>query len=170
MSHYLQTATLKLKRGFSLVELLVYMGLISILLIVLVQIFVSILETQSESQATSVVDQDGRFIMARLIYDIARSSSIETPLDFGESSPVLELVIDGVSHTYSASSGLLVLSNNLGANNLNSSQTDISDVSFLKVGEAGATETISLSFVLTSKVSRPSGPEVATFETTVERR
>ncbi|MCR4324323.1 MAG: hypothetical protein NUV69_01400 [Candidatus Curtissbacteria bacterium] len=158
------------KPGYSLVEFLMYFALISIFLIVLTQMFVSILEVQTESEATSSVDLDGRFILARLIYDISRSTTVTTPQNPGNSSSSLLLVIGGANFTYSESGGAFVLTNNLGAGNLNSSETQISALNFTKLGEAGGKETIKFTFTLSSRVQRPSGPEVKTFGTTVERR
>ena len=58
-----------MKRAFTLVELLIYMALVGLFLVVLTNILVTILETQAESAAVSLVDIDGRYILARLAYD-----------------------------------------------------------------------------------------------------
>jgi len=68
----------KTQRGLTLVEMLLYMAVFSILLTVLLQIFFSALDVQLESKATSGVDQDGTYIMARLTYDIQRAQAVIT--------------------------------------------------------------------------------------------
>ena len=58
-----------MKRGFTLIELLIYMALVGLFLVVLTNMLATILETQAESTAVSLVDIDGRYILARLAYD-----------------------------------------------------------------------------------------------------
>ncbi len=58
-----------MKRGFTLIELLIYMALVGLFLVVLTNMLATILETQTESTAASLVDIDGWYILARLAYD-----------------------------------------------------------------------------------------------------
>lgn len=58
-----------MKKAFTLIELLIYMALVGLFLVVLTNMLVTILEAQAESTAVSLVDIDGRFILARLSYD-----------------------------------------------------------------------------------------------------
>ncbi len=97
-----------LQKGFTIIELLLYMGIFSILLVVLMSLFTSILSVHTESQATSSIDQDGTFALARLAYDIHRSSAITLPA-LGASGSTLTLTISGVNDTYSIK--------NIGGNN-----------------------------------------------------
>ena len=156
--------------GVTLVELLIYMALVAIFLITLTDIFASILNVRTESEATSSVDEDSRFILARLNYDINRAQSITTPASLGNSTPNLVIVISGINYTYSLNTNNLELINNLGTNNLNSSETQVSGLSFQKIGNAGGKDTVKIQFTITSKTQRPAGPETKTFNTTVGRR
>lgn len=161
---------IKKNSGFTLVELLIYMGLISILMVFMSQLFGAIFDVKIESEANSAVDQDGRFILSRLIYDIERSAAITTPLNYGSSSTSLVLTIDGVSNSYSVTGGNLQLANGSGTANINSSQTAVSNMSFLKIGNETANETVQISFTLSSIAQRTAGSEVRTYQTTVGRR
>lgn len=58
-----------MKKAFTLVELLIYMALVGSFLVVLTNMLATILETQAESAAASLVDIDGKYILARLGYD-----------------------------------------------------------------------------------------------------
>ena len=160
----------KTQTGFSLVELIIVMGLMTIFMVVLTDIVVAVGDTQTESDATSSVSEDGRFILARLSYDIQRASSITTPASLGGTSSSLALVIGGVTQTYAVSVGNLTLTNNLGTNNLNSSETTISALSVTRRGNTGGKDTITLSYTVTSQATQASGPEVKTYTTTVGRR
>ena len=86
--------------GFTLVEMLLYMGLLSILLLIFANIFTTILETQLSSQSTASVTQDGRFIYSRLIYDINRAQSVSLPATLGAVSPALQMQINGSAYLY----------------------------------------------------------------------
>src|SRR5687768_16701793 len=88
------------QKGFTLVELLIVMGLFGILLTVVTDMFVSTLSLQTESAAHSSVSQDGRFILSRLSYDIERASSITTPASLGASGSTLSMVVGGVAYSY----------------------------------------------------------------------
>lgn len=156
--------------GFTLVELLIYMGLISILMVIISQLFGAIFDVKIESEATSAVEQDGRFILSRLIHDIERSTAITTPLDYGSTSSSLIMTIDGTENTYAVSGGVLQLVNNSGTNNINSSQTAVSNMTFQKIGDETANETVKIAFTISSIAQRTSGSEVRTFQTTVGRR
>lgn len=159
----------KNRKGFTLIELLLYMGIFSILLTVSLQMFGSVFELQLESQATSSVDVDGKFILSRFGYDIARADSITTPVSVGQSSSSMTIVTSGQSITYSLSDGNLNLTNStLGTTDqLNSNESVVSDLSFLRLeGSSGGKDLIQISFTLTSETTQRSGKEVRAFGTT----
>lgn len=157
------------QKGFTIIELLLYMGIFTILLTVTLQMFGSIFDIQLESQATSSVEVDGKFILSRFSYDLSRAQSISVPLSPGNSDPTLSIIISGQTFTYSLNSGNLLLQNGgTGTiDQLNSVETSVSDVSFLRlVGGSGGKDVIQMSFTLTSQVAQRSGKEVTTFQTT----
>src|SRR3989344_6053875 len=122
MKHSLGILPSKFNSGFTLVEMVIYTGLLSVLLLVLTGIFVSILDVKSASETSSAITQDSRFILARFAHDIARSSSINGPVLGGEGS-TLEMDIDGDTYTYSLINGELRLTDNFGTSSVNSSET-----------------------------------------------
>lgn len=160
------------QRGVTLVELLLYMGILSILLTVLTSVFTSVLDVQLESNAASSVEQDGNYILARFAYDIHRAQSINIPAANGITSDSFEIVVDGVSYTYSVdASNNLILTDNLGANNLNNYGTTVSGFSIQRLGNAGGMEnTLRINFALTSKTRRISGYEIKNFQTNLSLR
>ncbi len=159
-----------LNRGFTLVELIIYMGLLVIFLLVLSNIFASILDVRTESESISAVEQDGRFIMARLSYDINRASAVSTPASLGGSGNSLTMVIGSVNYTYALSGSNLVLTNDLGTNNLNSSESTISSLSFQRLGNSGGKDTVKIQFTVNSVAQRDKGVETKTFYITGGRR
>jgi len=155
-------------KGFTLIELLIYIGLLSIFLVVLSQIFGSVLDAQLESQSTSAVHRDGRFILSKLTYDVHRANSIVLPASLGASSTSLQLDISGIN-TYSLNNGNLELTNSLGTNNLNSADTTVSNLNFTRIGNsvANAKNTVRITYTITSKIVRPKGLETKDFQTTI---
>lgn len=159
-----------MKKGFTLVELLVYMGLFSILIVVLTEIFLSILELQSQSVAVSSVASDGRFIVSRLTYDIRRATTISQPASLGQTGATAQLLIGGANYALAGSGGNLVLTSPLGSDNLNSIGSQVTDLSFTRVGNVGGKNSLQIKFRVTSRQNLPQGAEVRDYETTVSLR
>ena len=157
-------------KGFTFVELLLYMGLLSFLLLVQTQILTSVLSVELESEATSSIQQDARFILARIVYDINRAENIVSPATPSAVTDSLELIINGTSNTYSLSGENLMIANSLGSDNLNSFGTRISGLSFKRLGNVDGKNTITFSFTVTSITQREQGPESRTIKTTAGLR
>lgn len=157
--------------GFTIVETVIYMGLLSILLIVLTELFLSVLDVQSESEATSAIQQDGRYLLSKLNYDLTQASAVSTPT-LGATAPSLVTTINGQTYSYQLSGPNLVLSiNGAAANQLNSYLSSVSGLSFTRLGNGiGKEDTIRVNFDLTSAASRPNGPQTTNFLTTVGLR
>jgi len=164
------------RKGTTLVELLLYMGILAILLTVLTSIFVSVLDVQSESNAVSSVEQDGNYILARLNYDIHRAQNINIPTANGEVNSIFQIVIDGVNYTYNIDGNnnlVLTFINNgiLEINNLNSYGSSVSNLSVERLGFTGGKEnSLRITFTLTSRTKRISGFETKSFETNLSLR
>jgi len=165
---------MKNNKGFTIVELILYMGILSVLLSTLVFIFVTALDVQLESEAGSSVARDGTYILAKLSYDIHRAGSITTPPSLGAETSSLKIVVGGVDYTYSLDgSENLTLNNNLGTNNLNSYDSKVSGLLVKRLGNAGGIEdTLKINFTITSRTKRTgtAGYEAKDFETNLSLR
>jgi len=167
---------LKKEQGFTLVEILLYMGIFSILLVVLLQLFSAILSAHAESQATSSVDQDGNFILSRLTYDIHNASSITSP-SIGAycnwpTTPTCQLVLNNGIYGIT-SLGNLTLTANGKTDFLNSLNTKIVSITFSTFGNAalGSKPSVKIQFNLQSKIIRDAGVlQTETFQTTITTR
>ena len=160
------------ERGFTLVELLLYMGIFSILLVMLFQIFASIFDVQLESKSVSSVTQDGLFIQNRLNYDASRTKSIVAPA-LGQSSESLSLLIENEVYIYSIANGNLNLSSTVSGTlgQLNSADTTVS-ATFTRLSDTAGKnhDTITASFTLTSKTVKQGIPNVEDFRATLGLR
>ncbi|MDE2025407.1 MAG: prepilin-type N-terminal cleavage/methylation domain-containing protein [Patescibacteria group bacterium] len=176
---------LKNQKGITLVELLLYMGIFSTLLMVLVQLFGSIVSVNLESEANSSVSQDGRYILNRLSYDIrqAVASSITAPAGLGTANAGSTLSFNssgGQAYTYFLSSdvdhpGLKDIDVTTGGNTdrLNSIGTTISNLQFILMKSTATTTPkyiVTVSFTLTSTTREQKGYQTKNFQTTVGTR
>jgi len=159
----------KNQKGFTIAELLLFMGIFSILTVVLLQLLTSIFDVQLESQSTSSVSQDGRYILNRLGYDIQKATTIVIP-NIGNQDQTLQLASGGIVYTYSLANGNLTITSSPSGttDQLNSFNTTVSDINFLRLADINnKNDTVSFSFTLTSKAIKRSGAVVENFRTTV---
>ena len=156
-------------RGFSIVELLVYMALMSIFLVVLLDIFTTTLNSKLSSESTSTLNQDSRYILSKLSYDLNNADSVTSPL-LGSMAGSLQIVTGGVTSTYASSSGKLVLTTGGVGMNLNSLDTSIDNISFKNIGNAGGKPTVQVTYTLKSNIDLPGGNRTQSVNTTVGLR
>jgi len=161
-------------KGFTLIEMLMYMGLFLILVGILLNIFLSILDTQLSSDTNSSVDQNGRYILARLIYDIQRAQAITTPSIPGQSTNTLQITANSINYSYALdTNGNLQITdttNHIGPDNLNQYDASISALTFSRLGNTGGENTIQIGLTITSRTKKRNGPEVKVFQTTIGTR
>src|SRR3989304_8444225 len=112
---------MKKNSGFTIVELLMYIGLLTILMTILTRLFTATIDEQLTSEATGGLEEDSRFIYSRLAYDLSRADSIVTPAVPGETSTTLSIMIGPATYTYQVIGTNLVL----GGGSLNSYMTDV---------------------------------------------
>lgn len=157
----------KIKQGgYSLIEILLYMGLLSIFLFGMTELFVSSLSINIESEATSSVEQDGRYLLSRLRYDLTRATAITTPASVGGTGSTLVITIGGVANTYSLNSGNLRVSDGTNTYQLNSSRTTVSNLNFQRLGNVGGKNTVTVTYTLSSVSKEAKGSETRSFTVT----
>ncbi|MBI2641879.1 prepilin-type N-terminal cleavage/methylation domain-containing protein [Candidatus Roizmanbacteria bacterium] len=154
-----------MKKGVTLIEMLIYMGLLSIILFVLTDIFTSVVSIQLESESASSVDRDGQYITSRYLYDMQKARDVTLPANLGDTTDSLAILVGSDTVTYSNVDGSLVLTNNESPNALNSSDTFISDMNFTRYGNANRSA-VKFSFTVTSKIRPKSGAQSRSYQIT----
>lgn len=167
---FVYDSRLSVNKGFTLVELLIYMGLLVIMVVIFTQIFVSILDNQLRSSNTSNVADDGRYIYSRFIYDVNRADSIASPSAFGSSSASMTLSIGGVNNTFTASNGSLLVTTPTSSYVLNGYGSTVSNLLFTKVGTPSAKGTIRMQFTVTGAINSRGVSDIQNFQTTAGLR
>ena len=137
-----------LKKGFTLVELLIYMALAVIFLGVLTDLFVGTMDSKKESEAVSAVEEDGRFILSRLMYDANQYGA------------------ESIIANYSLVGNNLILN----GERLNSSETEVTSLVFQQLGNIGGKQSVQVKFKLESQTERPNGPEIRDYQITLGSR
>ena len=158
----------KFSAGYTLVEMLIYMGLLSIIMVILLQLFTSLIDIQLDTRDSSVVEQDSKYILARLFYDIHRADSIASPGPLGTTTNTLQLAAGGTSYTYDIQNGNLYLVTSQ-SDQLNGVDTTISNLSFKRIGNTDGKHLILVTYTVTSKINTTT-PEVKNVSTTIGMR
>lgn len=159
-----------LSKGFTLIELVLYMGILSILVTAIAVIFSTVVDVQLESKATSSVDQNGRYLISKLLYDTRSASSIVTPANPGTQTNTLQITRNSINYIYSldANSNLLLTNQSTGESNvLNSYDTQVSGLQLLRIGSGGNSDTVQVNFTVTSRIVQAKGQESRSFQTTL---
>lgn len=148
--------TLSLSKGFTLVEMLMVMGIMSILVVILAEVFGSILTMKLRSEATTAVAQDSRYLLSRLYYDISRASDITST-----SGDSLSLVIDGVEHLYSLADSTLTLAVGGGSSQaLSSIGSRVTGLTFTRT-DLGTKEAVHIQFTINPVIILPGGADLS---------
>lgn len=157
--------TKKNKNGFTLIELVLFMGLFSILLVILTTVFTALVQKQLEIQSISSVESDRDYILSRLKYDISRASAIQIPETPGETTQQLVLVIDGQTTIYELQNSALELTINNDTQRMNNVNTNISNLIFTRVGNASGTAQVKVTLTIESNILEAYGQRSASINT-----
>ena len=128
---------LEIQKGVTIVELLVYMGLLSIFIVVILDVLLTVLDARLQAESTSSVDQDTNFILAKLSSDIYNADSVTYPVNAGDSGNSLTLIKNGIAYSYSEdASGNFIVTTGSSSANLNSTNTILTGLSFKRTQTA----------------------------------
>lgn len=131
-----------MKKGFTLIELLIYMALVVIFLGILTNLFISVIDVKNESTAVSDIEQDGRFILTRLLYDSNQNGALS------------------IATNYSLVENKLTLN----GENLNSLDTKVLEFITVPLGNIGGKQSLQVKFKLEN------GMEVRDYQITLGSR
>lgn len=155
-----------MKKGYSLIEIFIYMGLLGIFLLGLTDLFVSSIDLKLESEATSAVEEDGRFILSRFRYDITGSSALDLPASVGSQGSSMTLTRGGKNYTYTVANGNLTVTDGTNEIQLNSPNSKITSINFKRLGNIGGKNTVTITYTLESVTVQSKGKEIRNYEVT----
>lgn len=149
--------------GFTLIELLLYMGIVSLFLLVLTQVFSSIVEVQVESQTATAVERDSRFLFAKLSQDIYHATSITTPATDGSTATSLVLSVAGGTVTYARNADTLERTDSGGTERIHSIHTVVPSFSIQRIGNSDGKDTVRVTFTIRSDTTQTPDEQTITF-------
>jgi hypothetical protein len=162
---------MKHKKGISIVEFLVYMGLVAAFLVVTTEILFQATDNKLETEGTVAVAREGEFILNRLGYDILRSTSVVSPNLPGVSSSELSLNISGTTYRYFVLNNVLRLQVDSDTQDISGFGSQVTGFTATYLETGSAKPTVQLTFTLTSRVvALDQGTQVRTYATSYTLR
>lgn len=157
-------------KGFTLIELIIYSGILVIVLTFTGEYLYSIGQARLNNAARVEVTQAAELIINRLKADFSNVTNISVPLN---SNPTNNLIIsiseDNV--VYSITNSTLFRTLNDINSELTSNQVNISNLEFRKITNPGGANTVQVKFTLTSLAQLSGGRNVQeSFQTTFSER
>ncbi len=158
------------QKGFTLVEILVYFGLFSILLVVINSLFITTLEQQTQDLARSALQQESEFVLAKLKYDIYNADSISLPAQAGDVSDSLVFITEGVTNSYQLNATELTKSIDGDVFEVTSSQVDVESLQFENQSGSSLDQTVGFTVIITSSQNDGKASSSRTISSSVTRR
>lgn len=98
---------LNFNRGFSLLELLLYIAILSVITLIFANIFLSLNKGRGKTEARSEVNSTLRFGLEKITQDLKLASAVTSPASTTTPANTLTMTISGTSVTYCVSSDRL---------------------------------------------------------------
>lgn len=166
----------KRPNGFTLIEVMIYVVLVSGILIGATSFAISIINNRTKSFAIQEVEQNSRFMLEKITQAVRSARNIAAPA-IGATDTTLELVIsDGAKNPiiFALNGSSLSMTQGAGPTlDLHSGNVEVSNLTFTNLSlPNGKTRNLLVSFILSHR--NPSGRQewafTDSFETTIELR
>ncbi|OGM93720.1 hypothetical protein A2524_01295 [Candidatus Wolfebacteria bacterium RIFOXYD12_FULL_48_21] len=96
----MQNGKNNLRKGFSLLELLLYIAILAIIMTFITGAFFSINQGRARVEAATEVNSNMRFAVDKIAQDIKAASAVAVPATASATSTALQLTVDGTSVQY----------------------------------------------------------------------
>ena len=160
----------KNRKGFTLIEIIIYFTILSAILLIVTDLFLRISEGSLEGTSKSRVEVEGEYVLKRLNFDIRRAQEVVDPPDPGGSSPSLWLRIGGIDYKYTLAGSVVNLQVAAGSPTpITGNSVKASSLNFTHIANPNGVPTILIKFTLEGPAARQ-GPKTKNFETVVGLR
>lgn len=143
--------SVKTKKAFTLMEVLLYVSIVSIMLVVLSTFLAAISQSRVRSQVIADVNEQGVQIMQLITQTVRNATSITVPAAAGSGSTLTVVVPTGSLSptTFDLSSGVMRIKEGAGAVvNLTSNRVTVSSLTFTNLTRTGTFGTVRIQFTL----------------------
>jgi len=137
-------------KGFTLIELVIYVGLTAILILVLSSVVSGVIRAKARNQAISEVENQGAQIMNQITQSLRNAATLNSPTA-GSSAASLSLNSDTAGNNptiFSISGTTLQISENGTVVALHNNLANASNLSFKNLARAGTPGSIQIQFTL----------------------
>ena len=135
----LKSKILNLKSGFTLIETIIYMGLLAAILLVITNLMITTSYFSQEETARLEIQKNGRFAIERIIRDLQAADSVTIPAD---STPTNNLVIGDIS--YQLSSDRLTRTDLDSTENVTNNSVQVDSLEFSRIENPGGKTSIKI--------------------------
>jgi Tfp pilus assembly protein PilW len=139
------------KKGFTLIEAVLYVGISSLVIFMISFFLIFLLQTNIKNQTVAEIDSQGLFVMRLINQTIRNSAGVNSPIP-GENNSVLSLEMsDSLKNPtiFFEESGVLYIKEGTGENiALTNSLVFLSELSFENYSATSLKDSINFSFIL----------------------
>ncbi|MEI8103722.1 MAG: prepilin-type N-terminal cleavage/methylation domain-containing protein [Candidatus Moraniibacteriota bacterium] len=146
------------KSGFTILELLLYVSIASIMFVAITVFIATLLESRVKNQTIAEVEQQGLFAAQMMTRIIRNADTLSTPTIGTTGTSATLTVIDGAKSptVFDLSGGVIRIKEGAGsATALTNSRVTVSGLSFQNLSRAGTQGTLRIQYTVTS--NNPSG-------------
>jgi type II secretory pathway pseudopilin PulG len=145
------------RKGYTLIELLIFVTIFSITIIAFVGVLVVIVRIQAQQSSTGSVQEESAALLQQLQYYVQNSSLVNIPIDAAPTSTLSLRMssssIDPTTVTINAS-GMVYLQQGSGTTTpLTSSRVKVSNLSFVRHTNPPSHDTVSISFTMANNTA-----------------
>jgi streptogramin lyase/type II secretory pathway pseudopilin PulG len=147
-----------MKKGFSIIELLIYTAVFSIVVITFITVFVVIIRIQNSQSASAEVETQSQYVLQQMQYNIEQASLIDMPLDTPSTTLTLRMSSSSTDPTQiTLSGGTLYLQQTASGDPqaLTSGQVIVSNLSFTRHDYNNANDSVNISFTISYNTANP---------------
>lgn len=159
------------RRGLSLIELLIFAGIFSVIMVGFITIMVAVIRVQSRQSAAAEVNQQSQFLLQQLQYYIERSSLVETPQDTSTSTLTLRMCASSEDPTVlRLASGIVYIKKGAAAEEqLTTDKVTVSSLVFQKRSNPPGHDSVNINFTMAYNTPNITQSFVQALQTSVAR-
>ena len=164
-------SVLRDKRGFTIIEILIFSAIFVVIMTSFISIFVVITRVQTRSSAASEVNQQSQFLLQQIQYYIERSSLVELAQDVVTSTLKLRMpsAAEDPTWIYLSSNTVYLRQATATAQALTSSKVNVAALNFTNRSNAPAHDSVNVSFTVANNTSNLQQQFSETLSTSIAR-
>lgn len=158
------------REGFSVLELLMFSAIFTVVMIIFVTILVAVVRVQGRQSSVAEVNQQSQFLLQQIQYFVERSSLIDMPQDASTSTLRLRMPAASEDPTsITLSGGTAYLQQGGAQTPLTSNKVSVSSLNFVKRSNPPGHDTVSVSFMVQYNTSNLQQKFVQSLNTAIAR-